>query len=56
MDCFVPNKIKEKNIKDPFLGKIFYLIKHPESKNLTDKQSQLIKLFLENGMYLTTLH
>ncbi len=48
VDYFVPDKIREKNIKDPFLGKVFYLKKDVELKNLTDKQLKLIDLFLES--------
>lgn len=53
IDYFVPDKIREKNIKDEFLGKVFS-VKHTEDsfKHLTQKQKELINLFLEND-YLT---
>jgi primosomal protein N' (replication factor Y) len=52
IDYFVPNKIREKNIKDPFVGKVFYLKDLMESKHLSKKQEELLNLISENE-YLT---
>lgn len=52
VDYFVPNKIREKNIKDPFIGKLFFLKENSQVKKLTHKQKELLELLYERD-YLT---